>query len=117
MENATSFQDAKTRLQNTVMLAPAYFILGGNSSGQVSSFIFCLFHFSLVSYAETRLVSFNVILYPYYFGTVYHCIKIYLVQYAGVIQISLVQYVDVSRFLVLYNVYQDLFGIECKVVA
>ncbi|CAG5116609.1 unnamed protein product, partial [Candidula unifasciata] len=34
MENATSFQDAKTRLEKTVMLAPAYFILGGNSSGQ-----------------------------------------------------------------------------------
>jgi len=34
MENATSFQEAFNLLSNTKMLAPAYFILGGNSSSQ-----------------------------------------------------------------------------------
>jgi len=34
MENATSYATAKTMLQNTVMLSPAYFILGGNKSGE-----------------------------------------------------------------------------------
>uniref|UniRef100_A0A0B7BT65 Acid ceramidase n=1 Tax=Arion vulgaris TaxID=1028688 RepID=A0A0B7BT65_9EUPU len=34
MENATSYQEAKVQLSKTIMLAPAYFILGGNSSGQ-----------------------------------------------------------------------------------
>jgi len=34
MENATSFQEAYNLLSNTKMLAPAYFILGGNSSSQ-----------------------------------------------------------------------------------
>ena len=36
MENATSFEEAFKALSNTKMLAPAYFILGGNSSSQVS---------------------------------------------------------------------------------
>ena len=35
MENATSFQEAFNLLSNSKMLAPAYFILGGNSSSQV----------------------------------------------------------------------------------
>ena len=35
MENATSFQGAFDALNNTKMLAPAYFILGGNSSSEV----------------------------------------------------------------------------------
>jgi len=34
MENATSYTEAKSMLQNTVMLSPAYFILGGNTTGQ-----------------------------------------------------------------------------------
>uniref|UniRef100_A0A2C9JL22 Acid ceramidase n=1 Tax=Biomphalaria glabrata TaxID=6526 RepID=A0A2C9JL22_BIOGL len=34
MENATSYAEARTKLEKTVMLAPAYFILGGNQSGQ-----------------------------------------------------------------------------------
>lgn len=34
MENATSFAEAKKMLTDTEMLAPAYFILGGNSSGE-----------------------------------------------------------------------------------
>ncbi|CAL1548651.1 unnamed protein product [Lymnaea stagnalis] len=34
MENATSYAQAKAKLENTVMLAPAYFILGGNKSGE-----------------------------------------------------------------------------------
>jgi len=34
MENATSFEEAFKALSNTKMLAPAYFILGGNSSSQ-----------------------------------------------------------------------------------
>lgn len=36
MENATSYSQAKDMLANTPMLAPAYFILGGNKSGEVS---------------------------------------------------------------------------------
>ena len=36
LENATSFSEAKTKLANTTMLAPAYFILGGNRSGEVT---------------------------------------------------------------------------------
>ncbi|XP_059154122.1 acid ceramidase-like [Physella acuta] len=34
MENATSYAQARAKLENTVMLAPAYFILGGNKSGE-----------------------------------------------------------------------------------
>lgn len=34
LENATSYEEAKTRLAQTKLLAPAYFILGGNSTGQ-----------------------------------------------------------------------------------
>lgn len=36
MENATSYEEAQVKLQKTVMLAPAYFILGGNKPGQAS---------------------------------------------------------------------------------
>ncbi|KAK7097092.1 acid ceramidase-like [Littorina saxatilis] len=36
MENATSYEDAKTQLANTTMLAPAYFILGGVQSAQAA---------------------------------------------------------------------------------
>ncbi|GFN79455.1 acid ceramidase [Plakobranchus ocellatus] len=36
MENATSFAEAQIKLQKTVMLAPAYFILGGTKPGQAS---------------------------------------------------------------------------------
>lgn len=34
MENATSYDNARMQLANEPMLAPAYFILGGNSTGQ-----------------------------------------------------------------------------------
>ncbi|KAM8843220.1 acid ceramidase [Synchiropus picturatus] len=34
LENATSYEEAKTRLAQTKLLAPAYFILGGNQSSQ-----------------------------------------------------------------------------------
>ncbi|MBN3317339.1 ASAH1 ceramidase, partial [Atractosteus spatula] len=34
LENATNYDDAKNQLSKTKMLAPAYFILGGNKSGQ-----------------------------------------------------------------------------------
>ncbi|XP_028657918.1 acid ceramidase [Erpetoichthys calabaricus] len=34
LENATSYDDAKNQLATTKLLAPAYFILGGNKSGQ-----------------------------------------------------------------------------------
>ncbi|XP_059372650.1 N-acylsphingosine amidohydrolase (acid ceramidase) 1a [Carassius carassius] len=34
LENATSYEDAKDQLSLTKLLAPAYFILGGNRSGQ-----------------------------------------------------------------------------------
>ncbi|KAH9491918.1 Acid ceramidase [Bulinus truncatus] len=34
LEKATSFTQAKAMLENTVMLSPAYFILGGNKSGE-----------------------------------------------------------------------------------
>ncbi|XP_008297501.1 acid ceramidase [Stegastes partitus] len=34
LENANSYEEAKSRLAQTKMLAPAYFILGGNSTGQ-----------------------------------------------------------------------------------
>ena len=36
LENATSFSEAQTKLANTTMLAPVYFILGGNSTGEVT---------------------------------------------------------------------------------
>lgn len=36
MENATSFSEAQTMLTKTPMLAPGYYILGGNSSGQAA---------------------------------------------------------------------------------
>ena len=39
MENATSFAEAKDKLSNSPMLAPAYFILGGNRSGEVGTYI------------------------------------------------------------------------------
>ncbi|KAM4604385.1 acid ceramidase [Polymixia lowei] len=34
LENSTSYEDAKNRLALTKLLAPAYFILGGNKTGQ-----------------------------------------------------------------------------------
>ncbi|XP_054846439.1 acid ceramidase isoform X1 [Eublepharis macularius] len=34
LENSTSYEEAKDKLANTRLLAPAYFILGGNKSGQ-----------------------------------------------------------------------------------
>ncbi|XP_065127838.1 N-acylsphingosine amidohydrolase (acid ceramidase) 1a isoform X1 [Paramisgurnus dabryanus] len=34
LENATSYEDAKNQLSQTELLAPAYFILGGNQTGQ-----------------------------------------------------------------------------------
>uniref|UniRef100_A0A3B4YTE9 Acid ceramidase n=1 Tax=Seriola lalandi dorsalis TaxID=1841481 RepID=A0A3B4YTE9_SERLL len=34
LENAHSYEEAKTRLAQTKLLAPAYFILGGNQTGQ-----------------------------------------------------------------------------------
>ncbi|KAA0709321.1 Acid ceramidase [Triplophysa tibetana] len=34
LENATSYEDAKNQLSQTKLLAPAYFILGGNHTGQ-----------------------------------------------------------------------------------
>lgn len=34
LETANSYEEAKTRLAQTKLLAPAYFILGGNSTGQ-----------------------------------------------------------------------------------
>lgn len=34
LENATSYEEAKTLLSKTVLLAPAYFILGGAKSGE-----------------------------------------------------------------------------------
>ncbi|XP_034044501.1 N-acylsphingosine amidohydrolase (acid ceramidase) 1b [Thalassophryne amazonica] len=34
LENATSYEEAKTRLAQTELLAPAYFIIGGNQTGQ-----------------------------------------------------------------------------------
>nr|XP_056711050.1 acid ceramidase [Euleptes europaea] len=36
LENSTSYEEAKDRLTNTRLLAPAYFILAGNRSGQGS---------------------------------------------------------------------------------
>ncbi|XP_060102404.1 acid ceramidase [Heteronotia binoei] len=36
LENSTSYEEAKDRLTNTRLLAPAYFILAGNHSGQGS---------------------------------------------------------------------------------
>ena len=35
METAKSYHEARDRLSNTTIIAPAYYILGGNSSGQV----------------------------------------------------------------------------------
>ena len=40
METAQSYDQAQNMLSKTKLLAPAYFILGGNSSGQV----YCLKH-------------------------------------------------------------------------
>lgn len=37
LEDATSYKQARQWLSDTKMLAPAYFILGGNSSNEVSS--------------------------------------------------------------------------------
>ena len=37
LEQAQSYHEARDRLANTTILAPAYFILGGNSSGQVNA--------------------------------------------------------------------------------
>ncbi len=37
MENATSFNSAQSILTSTKLLAPAYFILGGNKTGEVRS--------------------------------------------------------------------------------
>ncbi|XP_042325602.1 LOW QUALITY PROTEIN: acid ceramidase [Sceloporus undulatus] len=34
LENGTSYEDAKDKLSNSKLLAPAYFILGGNKSGE-----------------------------------------------------------------------------------
>ncbi|KAH0616157.1 hypothetical protein JD844_027075 [Phrynosoma platyrhinos] len=34
LENGTSYEDAKDKLSNAKLLAPAYFILGGNKSGE-----------------------------------------------------------------------------------
>lgn len=36
METAQSYQQAQDMLAKTLMIAPAYFILGGTSPGQVS---------------------------------------------------------------------------------
>lgn len=36
LEEASSYSEAKKWLSNTKMLAPAYFIIGGNKTGQVS---------------------------------------------------------------------------------
>ncbi|GAB6029115.1 Solute carrier 6 [Chamberlinius hualienensis] len=36
LENATSYEDAKSQLANTELLSPVYFILGGNQSGQAA---------------------------------------------------------------------------------
>jgi hypothetical protein len=41
LENAKSYAEAKNALSNTPMLAPAYFILGGNSSGEVRKVTTC----------------------------------------------------------------------------
>ena len=35
LETATGFEEAKTMLKDTKLLAPVYFILGGNTTGQV----------------------------------------------------------------------------------
>ncbi len=55
LENATSYTDAQHILSSTQMLAPAYFILGGNSSGQVGIFISpsdcCLYAQTICTYA------------------------------------------------------------------
>ena len=37
LEDATSYSEAKKWLSETKMLAPAYFILGGNQSGEVTA--------------------------------------------------------------------------------
>lgn len=36
LEHALSYNEAKDKLTQTEILAPAYFILGGNKSGEVS---------------------------------------------------------------------------------
>ena len=36
LEYANSYSEAKEKLSNTPMLAPAYYILGGNKTGEVS---------------------------------------------------------------------------------
>lgn len=40
MEKAESYQEAVAMLSQTEMLAPAYFIVGGNKSGEVSTINF-----------------------------------------------------------------------------
>lgn len=40
MEKAESYQEAVAMLSQTEMLAPAYFIVGGNKSGEVSTIDF-----------------------------------------------------------------------------
>lgn len=40
MEKAGSYQEAVAMLSQTEMLAPAYFIVGGNKSGEVSTIDF-----------------------------------------------------------------------------
>ena len=40
LENATSFAQAKDKLAHTKILAPAYYILGGNKSGEVIIIIY-----------------------------------------------------------------------------
>lgn len=40
MEKAGSYQEAVAMLSQTEMLAPAYFIVGGNKSGEVSTINF-----------------------------------------------------------------------------
>ena len=41
METAQNYQQAQDMLAKTLMIAPAYFILGGTSPGQVSYFNHC----------------------------------------------------------------------------
>ena len=36
LEKAVSYEDVRTTLKETKLLAPAYFIVGGNKTGQVS---------------------------------------------------------------------------------
>lgn len=41
MEHAQSFNEAKKMLMASQMISPAYFILGGNQSGEVITVLFC----------------------------------------------------------------------------